>query len=144
MPDEQPNSGTEPTLEDESSARDMESKEEEVDSSQYEAIVREYGDAMLQMRKLHARVDGLAQQLQEGVAESDDSEASPDRDGRPDMDGVLARIEDVERWLQNASISHDSKGSDGRHETNNLSEIQARIGMLESRLEETPPDGRGT
>ena len=76
MADEQPNSGTEPTLEDESSARDMESKEDEVDSSQYEAIVREYGDAMLQMRKLHARVDGLAQQLQERVAESDDSEES--------------------------------------------------------------------
>ena len=42
---------------------------------------------------------------------------------------------------ESASISRDSQGRDGRQEKNHLSEIQARIGMLKSRLEEAPPDG---
>lgn len=142
MLNEQPDSSTAPALEDESSARDLDSKEDEVDSSQYEAIVREYGQAMLQMRELHSRVDGLAQQLQDGVAESDGLVSSSDSDGRPNpnMDRVMARIEEVERWLQGTSNGQDSKGLDGRHESSNLGEIQSRIGMLESRFEDAPSD----
>lgn len=139
MLNEQPDSGPAPALEDESSARDQELKDDEVDSSQYEAIVLEYGEAM---RELHSRVDGLAQQLQDGVAESNGLVSSSDGDGRPNpnMDKVMARIEEVERWLQGTSNGQDSKGLDGRHESGNLGEIQSRIGMLESRLEDAPSD----
>jgi len=67
--------------------------------SRYGAIVREYGEAMLHMRELHSRVDGLAQQQQDGVVESDDLVSSSDGGGRLSMDRVMARTEEVERWL---------------------------------------------
>ena len=51
------------------------------------------------MRELHSRVDGLAQQQQDRIVESDGLVSSSDGGGRLSTDRVMARTEEVERWL---------------------------------------------
>ena len=123
------------------------SHEEDADSSQYDAIVREYGEAMLQMRQLHSRVDGLARQLKDSVGESDDSDdsdSSSERDRGPDLSKVLSRIEDVERWLlDGAATGHDARDGIRGHTPDNTAATHDRVGNMEARLHEEASRERG-